>query len=220
MIAVFKRELGAYFTTPLGYVFIGVYVFCSGAFFYMFTLTSGIPSVGAVDMSVMFTMMFFVLMVTVPILTMRLLSEEKKNKTDQLTLTAPLSLFGLVMGKFMAAFAIFLISTVVMPIYGLVLAHFSPEHFRWAVVWGNIAGLIMLGAVYTSVGLFVSSLTENQMIAAIISILLNIAFLLSSVASSYVNIGFISYALTEMSLLDRYNEFTAGIFRFSNMLFF
>ncbi|MDR0222130.1 MAG: ABC transporter [Oscillospiraceae bacterium] len=220
MIAVFKREFAAYFVTPLGYAFIGVYLLCSGAFFYMFTLTSGTASVGSVDVSVMFTLMFFVLMVTVPVLTMRLLSEEKKNKTDQLTLTAPLSLFGLVMGKFAAAFSIFLISTAVMPIYGLILARFSPEHFRWAVIWGNVLGLIMLGAVYVSVGLFVSSLTENQMIAAIVSILLNIAFLLSSVAAAYVKTGFVSYALTEISLLDRYTEFTVGIFRFSNMLFF
>ncbi|MCL2633820.1 MAG: ABC transporter permease [Oscillospiraceae bacterium] len=218
MIAILKREFIAYFTTPLGYVFIGVYLIFSGAFFYLFTLTSATPSVGSADVSVMFSMMFFVLMVTVPILTMRLFSEEKKNKTDQLTLTAPVSLFGLVTAKFTAAFSIFLISTAVMPIFGLVLNHFSDV--RWAIIWGNIAGLVLLGAVYTSAGLFVSALTENQMVAAIISILLNVAFLLSNVLAAYIGIGFISDMLTDFSLLARYSEFTIGIFDFSNILFF
>lgn len=218
MKAVFKREFASYFTTPLGYVFIGVYVFFSGVFFYMFTLTSATPTVGYTDVSPMFSLMFFVLMATVPLLTMRLFSEEKKNKTDQLTLTAPISLFGLVFGKFAAAYSILLISSAVMPVYGLVLARYSP--MRWAVMWGNVAGLLLLGAVYASVGIFVSSLTENQMVAAIVGVLLNAAFLLSSVGASYVKIGFISSLLTRISLLDRYTEFTIGLFDFSNLLFF
>jgi len=218
MIAVFKREFVSYFTTPLGYVFIGVYVLFSGAFFYLFTLTSGTPTVGYTDVSPMFSLMFFILMVTMPLLTMRLFSEEKKNKTDQLTLTAPLSLFGLVFGKFAAAYSILLISSAVMPVYGLVLAKYSP--LRWSVMWGNIAGLLLLGAVYAAVGLFVSSLTENQMIAAIVGVLLNAAFLLSKVGAAYVKIGFISDFLTSVSLLDRYTDFTIGLFDFSHLLFF
>jgi len=218
MTAILKREFTAYFTTPLGYVFIGVYLFCSGAFFYLFTLTSSAPSVGTADVSVLFTTMFFILMVTIPILTMRLLSEERKNKTDQLTLTAPVSLTGLVTAKFAAAYAIFLISTAVMPVYGIILDYYTDVN--WLEIWGNIAGLLLLGAVYTSAGLFVSSLTENQMIAAIISILLNISFLLSSIAATYVNIGFISDTLKSVSLLERYSDFTIGVFDFSNLLFF
>ncbi|MCL1789042.1 MAG: ABC transporter, partial [Oscillospiraceae bacterium] len=85
MTAIFKREIKAYFVTPLGYVFIGVYLICSGAFFYMFTLTSSSPApgTGVADFSPMFSLMFFVLMFTIPLLTMRLLSEEKRAKTDQ-----------------------------------------------------------------------------------------------------------------------------------------
>jgi len=218
MIAVFKREFVSYFTTPLGYVFIGVYMLFSGAFFYMSALTSGTPTVGYADVSPMFAFMFFVLMVIMPLLTMRLFSEEKKNKTDQLTLTAPISLFGLVIGKYAAAYSIFIISSAVMPVYGLVLARYSPV--RWALIWGNIAGLALLAAVYAAVGIFVSSLTENQMIAAIVNVLLNAAFLLSSIAAAYVKNGFISGILTKISLLDRYSEFTYGLFDLTNLLFF
>jgi len=218
MIAIFKREILSYFLTPLGYVFLGVYVLFSGMFFYRFSLTSSTPTVGYADVSAMFAYMFFVLIIIIPLLTMRLFSEEKKNKTDQLSLTAPISLLGLVFGKFAAAYSVFLISSSVMPVYGLVLAHFTP--IRWAVIWGNIAGLALLGMVYTAVGIFVSSLTENQMIAAIISVLLNAAFLLSAVGAFYIKTGFISNFLIKISLLDRYTEFTIGMFSFSNLLFF
>ena len=218
MIAIFKRELKAYFVTPLGYVFIGVYLIFSGAFFYLFTLMSSTPTLGSADFATMFSLMFFVLMVTVPLLTMRLFSEEKKNKTDQLTLTAPVSLFGIVSAKFAAAYSIFLISTAAMPIYGIVLSQFTDV--SWRSMLGNMVGLIMLGAVYTSAGLFVSSLTENQMVAAIVSVFVNISFLLSSIAASYVGVGFIADALRGLSLLSRYDRFTVGLFELTNILFF
>ena len=116
MFAIFKRELKAYFTSPLGYVFLAIFYAFSGLFFYIFSL-----SVGSTDISSVFLMMFMVLMVFVPLLTMRLLSEDKKQKTDQLILTAPVSLLSIVMGKFLAAYAIFAIGVAVMPVYGFVM---------------------------------------------------------------------------------------------------
>jgi ABC-2 type transport system permease protein len=220
MSAIFKRELKSYFITPLGYVFIGVYLIFSGIFFYLFTLRSVSPTLGSVDFTMLFSLMFFVLMVTVPLLTMRLLSEERKNKTDQLTLTAPVGLFGLVWGKFSAAYAIFLISTAIIPIYGLVLAQYT--EVSWRSMSGNMIGLIMLGAVYTSAGLLVSSFTENQMVAAIISVFVNIGFVLSSIVANQIPAGFswVAAVLRELSLLERYDRFTIGLFELENVLFF
>ena len=120
MFAIFKRELKAYFTSPLGYVFLAIFYAFSGLFFYIFSL-----SVGSTDISSVFLMMFIVLMVFVPLLTMRLLSEDKKQKTDQLILTAPVSLLSIVMGKFLAAYAIFAIGVAVMPVYGFVMSTFA-----------------------------------------------------------------------------------------------
>lgn len=220
MTAIFLRELKAYFITPLGYVFIGVYLIFSGAFFYMFTVANptAAPGMGAADFAPMFSLMFFVLMFTIPLLTMRLLTEEKRNKTDQLLLTSPVSLLGLVTAKFAAAYSIFLLSTAIMPIYGLVLSSFTDV--SWRTVIGNMVGLIMLGAVYIAAGLLVSSFTENQMIAAIISIFVNIGFLFSSVAAPYVGVAFLSDVLKSLSLLERYDRFTLGIFELKNALFF
>ena len=160
MFAIFKRELKAYFTSPLGYVFLAIFYAFSGLFFYIFSL-----SVGSTDISSVFLMMFIVLMVFVPLLTMRLLSEDKKQKTDQLILTAPVSLLSIVMGKFLAAYAIFAIGVAVMPVYGFVMSTFATV--SWLPIWGNTVGLLLLGGIFVSIGLFISSLTENQMIAAI-----------------------------------------------------
>ena len=96
MFAIMKRELLSYFTSPLGYVFIAVFYLFSGIFLFLFTLTSQ-----SVDMSYVYTGMFFVMLIMIPILTMRLMAEENKQKTDQLLLTSPVSLPRLVMGKFL-----------------------------------------------------------------------------------------------------------------------
>ena len=218
MVAIFKRELKSYFITPLGYVFIGVYVLFSGAFFYFFTLTTHSPTLGSANFAPVFSMMFFVLMVTVPLLTMRLFSEEKRIKTDQLILTAPVSLFGLVWAKFAAAYSIFLFSTVIMPVYGIVLAQFTDVN--WWTMLGNVMGIFMLGAVYISAGLFVSSLTENQMVAAILSVFVNISFMLTSIAAPHVGVRVLSDFIRALSLLERYDRFTVGMFEVSNLLFF
>lgn len=213
MLAVFKREFGAYFSSPIGYVFIAVYLFFSGAFFYIFAL-----SMGSTDLSYVFLGMFFVLMIFIPVLTMRLMSEDNKQKTDQLTLTAPISLFRLVMGKFLSAFSIFLISTSVLVVYAIVLSFFS--EIAWAMVWGNIVGIILLGAVFIAAGLFISTLTENQMIAAVGSMAVNVALLLMDSLASVIPIKFISDILSSISVFSRFSEITTGIFSLGNVLFF
>jgi ABC-2 type transport system permease protein len=218
MIAVLKREIKSYFITPLGYVFIGVYLIFSGAFFYFFTLTAHNPTMGAADFSAMFALMFFVLMITVPLLTMRLISEDRKAKTDQLTLTAPISLFGLVFAKFAAAYSIFLLSTAIMPVYAIVLGQFTDVN--WFAVIGNTVALMLLGGIFTAAGLFVSSLTENQMIAAILSVFVNIGFILASLVAPLIEVRQLADAVRALSLLERYDRFTMGVFEVSNALFF
>ena len=102
MFSIFKREFRAYFTSPLGYVFLAIFYAFSGLFFYIFSL-----SIGSTDISGVFLMMFIVLMIFVPLLTMRLLSEDKKQKTDQLLFTSPVSITGIVAGKYLAVVTVF-----------------------------------------------------------------------------------------------------------------
>lgn len=213
MFAIFKRELKAYFTSPLGYVFLAIFYAFSGLFFYIFSL-----SVGSTDISSVFLMMFIVLMVFVPLLTMRLLSEDKKQKTDQLILTAPVSLLSIVMGKFLAAYAIFAIGVAVMPVYGFVMSTFATV--SWLPIWGNTVGLLLLGGIFVSIGLFISSLTENQMIAAIGGFFINLMILLMNTLKSALSNGFLQDVLSSISVYSRYSEITSGIFSLSSLIFF
>lgn len=213
MFAIFKRELKAYFTSPLGYVFLAIFYAFSGLFFYIFSL-----SVGSTDISSVFLMMFIVLMVFVPLLTMRLLSEDKKQKTDQLILTAPVSLLSIVMGKFLAAYAIFAIGVAVMPVYGFVMSTFATV--SWLPIWGNTVGLLLLGGIFVSIGLFISSLTENQMIAAIGGFFINLMILLMNTLKSALPYGFLQDVLSSISVYSRYSEITNGIFSLSSLIFF
>lgn len=213
MFAIFKRELKAYFTSPLGYVFLAIFYAFSGLFFYIFSL-----SVGSTDISSVFLMMFIVLMVFVPLLTMRLLSEDKKQKTDQLTLTAPVSLLSIVMGKFLAAYVIFAIGVAVMPVYGFVMSTFAAV--SWLPIWGNTVGLLLLGGIFVSIGLFISSLTENQMIAAIGGFFINLMILLMNTLKSVLPNGFLQDVLSSISVYSRYSEITNGIFSLSSLIFF
>jgi len=213
MLAILKREITAYFTSPVGYVFVAVCILTSGLWFYLTALASG-----SADLSEVFMLMFFILLIIVPVLTMRLMSEEKRQKADQLLLTAPVSLTGLVLGKFLSAYAVFLLGVAVLPVYGIVLSFFV--EVSWLTLWGNFTGLILLGGMYAALGLFVSSLTENQMIAAVGSMFLNMVIFLMNALAAVIPIKFISNALGSISVFERYRQFTLGIFTLPNVLFF
>ncbi len=213
MTAILGRELSAYFKSPIGYVFIAISFLFSGFFFWLFTLSNG-----STDTSSVFLAMFYVFMIFVPVLTMRLMADENKQKTDQLLLTAPVGLMRLVTGKFLSAYIIFLLGDLIMLIYGVVLSCFAAVN--WALIFGNFVALALIGGVYVSVGVFVSSLTESQMVAAIGSIAANVALALINVIASVVPVKLISDIIESISIFDKYLEFTTGIFSLGNVIFF
>lgn len=220
MTAIMKREFASYFTSPLGYVYLAVFYGFSGLFLWMTCLTAS-----SADMSAVFLWMFFIMVILIPILTMRTMADDKRQKTDQLTLTSPVSLFGLVAGKFLAAFFIFLIGAAIMLVYALGLAAAvnnsgSGAVFNWAGFFGNFVGIVLMGSVFISAGIFISSLTENQMIAAIGSIGVNILLCLFDVISNFVSVTFLKDIINALAVLYKYQEFTAGIFSLKNILFF
>lgn len=218
MTAIMKRELASYFTSPLGYVFLAVFYGFSGLFLWL-----GCLRVGQADMGVVFSMMFFIMMILIPILTMRTMADDKRQKTDQLTLTSPVSLFGIVAGKFLAAFIVFLCGVLVTLVYAVFLANAVKAvdgAFAWGAFWGNFTGMILMGGVFISIGIFISNLTENQMIAAIGSIGANIALCMFDVISGYVSSTPVKNALNNLSVFYKYSEFTVGIFSLKNIVFF
>ena len=213
MTAIMKRELSAYFKSPIGYVFIAVSFLFSGFFFWYFAL-----SVGSTDISYVFLGMFYVYMIFVPVLTMRLMADENKQRTDQLLLTSPVGLMRLVAGKFLSAYIVFMLGDIVLLIYGVVMSFFAAVN--WAIIFGNFVALALIGAIFVSAGLFVSTLTESQRVAAIGSIAVNVALALINVVATVVPVQVISDVIKQLSVFDRYYEFTTGIFSLSGVIFF
>lgn len=213
MIAILKRELGAYFVSPIGYVFLAVFFFFSGLYFFLSTL-----AYNSTNLSGVFSSLFTISMFIVPILTMKLLSEDKKLKTDQVLLTAPVNLYGLVFGKFLSALVMFTVGISITIVYALVLSAFASV--EWAVVFGNFVGIFVLGAALISIGLFISSLTESQVIAAVGGFAVMMLLMLLDGFGSSISNEFLRNIVEQLSFFNRYKDFTMGIFNIPNLLFF
>ena len=213
MGAIFRREMGAFFTSGIAYVFLAGFALFSGLFFSLNVVGSGIS-----DMSPMFSSMFLIVVFLIPILTMRLLSEEKKNRTDQGLLTAPVSLTSIVLGKYFAALALFIIAESVVFIYSIIIALCG--QVVWSTLLGNYFAMLFLGAAFIAIGLFISSLTENQMASAVIGIfVLFMLYLMDSLAVN-IPVEFIQKALIAASFYSRYIELTRGVFDLSTIVYF
>lgn len=212
MKAVFKREFRAYFTSPVGYVVLAVFLFFQGLYFsYMF-------STGYSDITFVFSQLFSIVLFVMPILTMRLISEDKKQRVDQALFTAPVSTYAIILGKFFAAFAVLAAATSVTLVYQLLLSMYAK--LNWFVYLSNVAGLLLFGAAIIAVGVFVSSLTESQVIAAIGSFAISLVILTLDTIAEMVNIGFITKAVEWISFSGRYSTFVLGILDYSNIVFF
>lgn len=213
MSAIMRRELSAYFSSPIGYIFLSVFYVFSGFYFFASCLYGN-----STDISPVFGSMFTIALFLIPILTMRLLSEDKKHKTDQALLTAPVSLTGLVLGKFLAAVVMFLISLSVTLVYAIIIAVYAPPN--WALVFGNFTALLLLGMAFISIGMFISSMTENQVVAAIGGFSSALLLVLMDSLGGLANNTIIKAAFNGLSFFSRYNDFTAGKFDLGNVVFF
>ena len=161
MFAIFKREFKAYFLTPIGYLFMGLFLLLTGVFYTFDNLLSQRSQYTGFLGSILLIYLF-----AIPLLTMRLFSEERRQKTDQLLLTSPVSIGSIVCGKFLAALAVYVGTLVVTILYAVVIAVYGDLQ-TWET-FGSYIGFIFLGACYISVGIFVSAATENQLTAALV----------------------------------------------------
>lgn len=214
MGAIFRREMKAYFTSPIAYIFIAVFYVYTGYFFVMGNIYSG-----STEMSNLFATVFTIMMFLLPLLTMRLFSEEKKQKTEQALLTAPVNLFEIVFGKFLAAMVVFLISMGIYVIYALVLYGMA-GNLSAATFLGNMLGLLLLGMAFISSGIFASVLTENQIVSAIVGFIFNMLMYMIDVIAASVNVAPIKSALQSLSFYTKYYEFTTGIINIGSVIFF
>jgi len=213
MLAIYKRDLRAYFSSPLGYVFIASFLIVTNLVFLLTNLLTGRNDLGTV-----YTVILYILMVIVPILTMRTFSEDYKQRTDQLLLTAPVKASGIVMGKFLAAYTVYFIALVVTIIYVIIVA--AVGDVNMASIVGNYIALLGVATVYIAIGCFISSLTENQLVSAIATLGVFAAIFILDMAYDLVNVDWIKTILYWVSIFRRYNTFYLGVFSVADFFYY
>ena len=214
MLAIYKRELRSYFVGVIGYVFLVIYLAMAGILFSyttMFSMSS--------DVTTYFTLMLIFSAVVLPLLTMKSFSEERKTKTEQLVLTAPVSLPAMVFGKFLASYTVFAAATVLTSFYFLFLIPYT--QLKFAVLYGNLIALLLVGMVFIAIGIFVSALTENQLSAAIGTIAIILGFLGIGLINALIPSNYaIRYFFDALSIFTRFQSFVNGYFEFASVIYY
>lgn len=217
MLAIWKRELQAYYLSPLGYVFMGFFLMVSGLFF----VSSNILAMSS-SISSMFSNLTFIFMLLVPILTMRLMSEERKNKTDQLLLTSPLPITSIVLGKYLAACTVFLLTLLCTLPYLVILSTYGSPYMMEAFL--SYIGYYLLGCAIIAIGVFMSAISENQLSAAVSTFaVVLVLWMMDSVSQSIGSIPGLSLVqefLGWTSLYRRFSVFAEGIFSFVSVFYY
>ena len=213
MAAIFKRELSSYFNTAVGYVVLAVFWFFSGLSFYTYCLLYNTSS-----MSMFFASMFMIILLVIPLITMRSFSEERRQKTDQALLTAPVNLFEIIFGKFAAAFVLYLLCTLIFILYAVIIATFtSPD---WAVFFTTYLGVLLLGAAVIAIDMFISALTESQIIAAAASIGVGILINRLSEFAAYINTEWLTNVINRISFDKHFSNFSTGLISLPSIVFY
>ena len=227
MFAIYKKELRSYFINAIGYVYVGVFLAAAAVICGLTTWHEQ-----TYDTSGYFTMLMLAFIILIPLLTMKLFAEEKKLRTEQLLMTAPVSIWQMILGKFFAAFTLFVGTVLVscinfFPLYSYARAEraeaaYSELHVGpvTAEIITCVVGLILLGAAFIAIGLFVSSLTENQLAAAVITIAIIAVMLVLNLVNSYIDVYAIRVVIDWICVMSRFGNFTTGVLDFSSMLYY
>ena len=222
MWAIYKREMHGYFTCPIGYVFTAIFFALSGAIFSITTF-----GFGSTKTDSYFNLVLLTFIVLIPLLTMKLLSEERNSKTEQILLTSPVSLMGIIGAKFFAAYTLFagtLVSSCLINI--LTLKGYAElqkdyiEKLHIPTVVGSVIGILLIGAVFIAIGLFISALTQAQIIAAVGSIGVFVLLFLFSILPMFINNSVLRTVIKWLSIFDRFYPFTEGVFYMTNIVYY
>lgn len=213
MLAIYKKELRSYFTTPLGYIFAAVFIAVSGVVFGMFTVQSRTS-----DVSTYCRMMILGYLVLLPLLTMRSFSEERRLRTDQLIMTSPVSVTGVVMAKFLSALTVFAGCTLLTCLFFVPLSKYGNTNVPRA--FGCLVAMLLVGTCFIAVGIFISTLTESQVAAAVGTMATLLVFIMISFFNGRINSYPVRKVLSWLSVYSRFTNFTYGIFDFAALLYY
>lgn len=211
MSAIFKRELKSYFLNPIGFVILGVFTCFSGIFFALI-FSSGMPNVEYVVST-----MAGILIYAIPFITMRLISEDRRQKVDQALLTAPVSVTGIVMGKFLAALTLYGAGFAITLLYQLIIAFYITTN--WLVYLYALLGALLLGAAIISIGMFISSLTESPVVSAAITFGVILASMMISSYSSQITSPILQKVCTALAFVDRFYNFSSSTLNLADIVY-
>lgn len=213
MSAVWKRELRSYLKSPVGYVYLFLYLILIGTVYSLLNLYRG-----STEVSYYFYYSCYIMILVVPILTMKLFPEERKNKTDQILITAPISITKMVMGKFFAAYTIFLIS--LLPSIPAMLFLMFNGNVELGILAGNYIGVLLMGAAYIAVAMLMACVTESQIIAFMLGFFTLLMFAVCDVLKSVVNVPFLNKLVNVVSITSRFEKLSIGLLDPSSVVYF
>lgn len=216
VVTLIQHELGTYFLSPIAYIVIAIFLFCSGLAFALGTFINGAEA----SLRQLFEFWIMLIMLFVlPMLTMRLFSEEYHSGTIETLMTAPISEFEIVMGKFFGAVAVFLIILMTMLLYPIILASFGQVDYK--LLFCNFLGLYSLGTLYIAVGLFFSACTRHQIIAVLSSffVLAMMTFAFQGLATQ-LDAGWLRVVLQHVSIQSHFRDFVRGLIDLNHVVFF
>ena len=204
----------AYFSTFIGYAFIASFLIISGVLFTLAVMSQAADA----DVTVYYAGVIYSFVVLIPLLTMKLFTDEKRLRTETVLLTAPVSLFSIVFAKFLAAFTMFsmtlgisCINLIPMYVYG---------NQNTMIILGNLLSILLIGAAFISVGVFLSSVTENQLVAAVSTIAVIGLFLVIGMFSTSIGFTPLRVVLNFFSVFNRYTYFTYGIIDYAALIYY
>lgn len=213
MVAIFKKEFRNFFKTPIAYVFLAPFIFLASMQFIAILTYSNQASVDYILNYVNVLCLFIV-----PVLTMQLLSEEKAKKTDQLLLTAPIKVWDIVLGKFLAAYSVFFIGCLVTLIYPIIFSNIGSPIISETI--GQYIGFMLIWGTFIAVGLFISSCTESQVVSAILTfVALFFMYQVDSWSQSITN-EWAKNIVEWFSVMSRYTDFQSGLLNLPNVVYY
>ena len=213
MKAVYYKELGQLFHSVIGYIYLAAFLLISGGYFVMYNL---FPANG--DISRFFSQLMSTIIFLLPMLTMRSYAEEKKLRTEQLLMSAPISAIAVALGKFFAVLTIFAVGLSVTLLYVVCLAVLG--QFEFLIVFGNIMGMLTVASTFLAIGLLVSLMTENQITACIVTYSILLMFWLIGTVGTYVTSPVLKIVAHNLSLSNRFAEFSMGILDISTLVYY
>ncbi len=220
---MYVKELKSFFSSIIGYIFIGVFLIIAGLFLWVFPNVDNVTEAGLADLQGLFNLAKFLFIFLVPAITMRSFAEEKRNGTMDLLLTKPLTDMQIVWAKFLSCLTLLVIALLPTLVYVITVYFIGNPvgNLDMGSTWGSYLGLVLLGATFIAIGLFASSLTNNQIVAFIIAAALCfILFFGFAFIYSFESLGAVGYYIKSIGIEHHYASISKGVVDSRDVIYF